>query len=253
MRRRPSTLRAVCFAASAVALLTACAELRPPAVPIRAIDLTPRRPGNCLVVLLPGRFAEPEEFRGARFADAVEARGLHIDLVAVDAHLGYYRNRTVIERIKADVVDHARAAGYDEIRIAGTSLGALGGLIYLREHPGDLAGVLAIAPFLGDDAVIREIEAAGGPAAWKAPEVLAVDDVGRRLWAWLSRGRPGAESVPLDLGWGTSDDFDRSNRLLAGMLLPERTYPVDGGHDFAAWGRVWEEYLDRVRPCGGDR
>ena len=234
-------------------LIASCAELGTPAVPIRAIDLTPRRAGNCLVVLLPGRFAEPEEFRDARFAEAVAERGLAIDLVAVDAHLGYYRTRSVIERLKHDIVDPAKAAGYDEIRIAGTSLGGLGGLIYLKEHPRDLAGVLAIAPFLGDDEVIGEIEAAGGPATWSPPGDVGKDDIGRTLWSWLAPGRPGAESVPLSIGWGTSDDFDRANRLLAGMLPPERVYPVSGGHDFEAWRLVWESYLDRERPCGGER
>jgi pimeloyl-ACP methyl ester carboxylesterase len=232
-------------------LFVSCAELGRPDVPIRTIDLTSRTPGNCLVVLLPGRFAEPEEFRDARFADAVAASGLRVDLVAVDAHLGYYRNRTIIERVKADVVDPARAAGYDEIWIAGTSLGGLGALIYAKEHPQDLAGALAIAPFLGDDAVIREIEAAGGPASWRAPATIGEDDVGRRLWSWLAPGRPGSESVPLYLGWGTSDDFDRSNRLLAGLLPSDHVFPVDGGHDFDAWGQVWESFLDKARPCGG--
>lgn len=250
---RLPTLLAALFVSSSALLLGACAEFRTPAVPIRTIELTERRPGNCLVVLLPGRFAEPEGFQRARFADAVAARGLRIDLVAVDAHLGYYRNRTIIERLKKDVVDPARAAGYDEIRIVGTSLGGLGGMIYLKEHPADVAGVVSIAPFLGDESVIDEIEAAGGPASWKAPDTIAEDDVGRTIWAWLSKGRPGAEPVPLSLGWGTSDDFDRSNRLLAGMLPAERVYPVAGGHDFAAWSLVWESYLDRERPCGGER
>lgn len=217
------------------------------------IDLTPRRPGHCLVVLLPGRFAKPEVFREARFAEAVDVRGLPIDLVAVDAHLGYYRNRSVIERLHADVIEPARRSGYTKIWIAGASLGGLGGLIYLREHPGDLAGVLSIAPFLGDEKVIDEIEAAGGPAAWQAPAVIGKDDVGREIWGWLARGRPGSEAVPLFLGWGTSDDFDRSSRMLAGMLPPERVYPVDGKHDFDAWTLVWEAFLDRERPCEGGR
>jgi hypothetical protein len=112
---------------------------------------------------------------------------------------------------------------------------------------------VAIAPFLGDEKVIDEIEAAGGPAAWKAPETIADDDVGRTIWSWLSRGRPGAEPVPVYLGWGTSDGFDRSNRLLAGMLPPERVFPVGGKHDFGAWTLVWEQFLDRTRPCEGTK
>ena len=49
-------------------LLCSCAAFRAPAVPMPAIDLTPDHSGRCLVVLLPGRFASPEEFRSAGFA-----------------------------------------------------------------------------------------------------------------------------------------------------------------------------------------
>jgi pimeloyl-ACP methyl ester carboxylesterase len=230
-------------------LLCACGPLRPQVVPIPTIDLTPERAGRCLVVLLPGRFARPEEFRHAGFAEAVAARGLPIDLVAVDAHLGYYRSRSVVDRLRTDIITPARAAGYEQVWIAGTSLGGLGGLIYLKEHPEDLAGVLSIAPFLGDDALIGEIEQAGGAAGWTAPPEIDDERVGVTVWRWLAAGRPGAESIPLYLGWGNLDDFDRSNRLLAQMLPPGRTYVVDGGHDFEAWDFVWAEFLDSARPC----
>lgn len=53
----------------------------------------------------------------------------------------------------------------------------------------------------------------------------------------------------MHLGWGSLDEFDRSNRLLARMLPPERTYVVDGGHDFEAWNLVWAKFLDNARPC----
>ncbi|MGK2857412.1 MAG: alpha/beta hydrolase [Thermoanaerobaculia bacterium] len=235
-------------------LLCSCSLVLEPPVPMRTIELTPRRPGNCLVVLLPGRFASPEGFRRAGFADAVESRGLRIDLVAADAHLGYYKNKSVIERLRSDVIEPAHRSGYEEIWIAGTSLGGLGGLIYMKEHPEQLSGVLAIAPFLGDDELIREIEAAGGPPRWKQAPPSEDDDVGRKIWPWLAADRPGAEAVPLHLGWGTSDDFNRSNQLLATMLPAERVYAVDGGHDFEAWNRVWARFLDREpAPCGGEQ
>jgi len=231
-------------------LLCACGPFRAQVEPMPTIALTPERTGRCLFVLLPGRFANPDEFRRAGFAEAAAARGLRIDLVAADAHLGYYRGRSVVDRLRTDIIAPARAAGYEQIWIAGTSLGGLGGLIYLKEQPGDLSGVLSIAPFLGDDELIREIEQSGGAAAWSAPPPVDGEDVGLTVWRWLSAGRPGAESVPLHLGWGSRDDFDRSNRLLARMLPPERTYPVNGAHDFDAWRLVWAGFLDRARPCG---
>ena len=56
-------------------LLCSCSLVIEPPVPMRTLELTTRRPGNCLVVLLPGRFASPAGFRRAGFADAVESRG----------------------------------------------------------------------------------------------------------------------------------------------------------------------------------
>ena len=202
-----------------------------------------------LVVLLPGRLDEPERFREAGFARAVAQRELPIDLVAVDSHLGYFRARTVVERLRTDVIAPARAAGYDTIWIVGTSLGGLGGLLYLRDHPEDLAGVLAIAPYLGETAVMDEIERAGGPARWQPPPTIAESDIGRELWSWLGPWSGGPQTVPLHLGWGTADDFARANWLLAGLLPPGQVYTVDGGHDWRVWERLWEEFLDRNPLC----
>ena len=177
---------------------------------------------------------------------AVASRGLASTSSRSIPHLGYFRARSVVERLRTDVIAPARAAGYDTIWIVGTSLGGLGGLLYLRDHPEDLAGVLAIAPYLGETEVIDEIERAGGPARWQPPPTIAESDVGRELWSWLATWPGDGPPVPLHLGWGAADDFDRSNRLLAGLLPPERVYTVAGGHDWRVWERLWEEFLDRT-------
>jgi hypothetical protein len=229
-----------------------CAALRPATVPLRTIDLARGSGVRCLVVLLPGRWNAPEQFRDAGFASAVARRGLPVDLVAVDSHLGYFRDRTVIERLRADVVLPARAAGYDTIWLAGTSLGGIGALFYLRDHPQDLAGVLAIAPYLGEEKLIREIERAGGPGSWQAPATVAAGDAGRELWSWLAPRASEEPPLPLHLGWGTGDDFDRSNRMLAGLLPPDKVYTLPGGHDWSVWERLWEAFLDRTRLCAPD-
>lgn len=235
--------------------MTGCAALRPATVPLRTVDLartahgSSHGTGRCLAVLLPGRLDDPEQFARAGFARAVASRGMAVDLIAVDTHLGYFRARSVVERLRADVIAPARAAGYDTIWIVGTSLGGLGGLLYLRDHPEDLAGVLALAPYLGETAVIAEIERAGGPTAWQPPSVLADSDVGRELWSWLGPWSSGAQPVPLHLGWGTADAFDRANRMLARALPPGRVYTDPGGHDWAVWERLWEAFLDRNPLC----
>lgn len=230
-------------------MTTGCAALRPPTAPLRAVDLlrgAATGENRCLAVLLPGRWNEPEQFRDSGFAAAVTARKLALDLVAVDAHLGYYRARSIVERLRADVIGPARAAGYETIWIVGPSLGGLGGLLYLRDHPEDLAGAFAIAPYLGEPEVIDEIERAGGPGQWRPPARVADGDVGRELWSWLGPWTQGEPSVPLHLAWGTADGFDRSNRMLADLLPPERVYTDPGGHDWSVWERLWERFLDRT-------
>ncbi len=233
--------------------LTACVPIGRPAVPMRTLELVKGDESRCLAVLLPGRLNAPEKFAEAGFASAVAARSLALDLVAVDAHFGYYRDRSVVERLRLDVVAPARAAGYDTIWLVGSSLGGIGGLLYLKHHPEDLAGVFVLAPYLGPEEVIDEIAAAGGPARWRPPSRVDDDDVGRELWSWLAPWLAGEQKVPLHLGWGTADAFDRSNRLLVSALPPERVYTHPGGHDWKVWESLWEAFLDREEPCRRQR
>ncbi|MFZ2490229.1 MAG: alpha/beta hydrolase [Thermoanaerobaculia bacterium] len=252
-RSSMTVARQALLPALAALLLGGCGALRPATVPIRTVAIESGGSGRCLAVLLPGRFAAPEGFAKGKFGEAVRERGLDLDVIAVDAHLGYYRTRTVLERVREDVILPARAKGYDQVWLVGTSLGGLGSLLALRDHPEDLSGVLAIASFLGDDDVLREIEAAGGPRLWKPPAEIAQNDIGRNIWGWLSTGEVADAKVPVHVGWGTSDDFDRSNRMLASLLPPDRTYTASGAHDMETWNRVWTQFLDRVGPCRKNR
>lgn len=231
------------------ALGNSCATWRAPATPLRTVELAPRSGGSCLAVLLPGRWDEPERFRRAGFAAAVARRGLELDLVAVDAHLGYYRDRSVVERLRADVVAPALAAGYGEIWLVGISLGGLGGLTYLREHPADLAGVLALAPYLGEADLVGEIEAAGGAANWRPRHAGDGVGFGAELWSWLAPWATAKRGPPLHLGWGEQDDFARASRLLAALLPREQVYAQAGGHDWRTWERLWEQFLERTTLC----
>jgi len=230
--------------------IASCAAFRPTPVPIRQVEITAAPHGHCLVVLLPGRFSKPEDFSREGFAEAVATRELPIDLIAVDAHLGYYRKRTVIDRLHTDVIAPARAAGYESVWLVGTSLGGLGTLLYLRDHPDDLSGAIALAPFLGKDDAIQEITAAGGPTRWKPPANIASGDVGRELWSWLVSGERNTD-VPLYLGWGSKDNLGPANRLLAELLPAERVLTIEGGHDMPTWKRLWGDVLDRGEVCGG--
>lgn len=203
---------------------------------------------DMLIVMLPGVYSYPEEFAREGFVKAVQDSRIAADVVRVDAHLGYYEKNAFVERLRQDVIAPAKARGYRAIWIFGISLGGFGGLIYAQEHPEDIAGVVALAPYLGAATISDEVAKAGGLMRWSASANPAGDERSRRetaLWASLKRyGSPSATTLPqLWLGYGNADRFAPSNGLLGAVLPPERVFTTDGGHDWAPWLRLWKSAL----------
>jgi pimeloyl-ACP methyl ester carboxylesterase len=242
-------------AAFALLLWAGCARLRPTPVPLRTLDLTLRGHHPTLVVFLPGRRDSPEDFRRYGFAELAQRQGLDADFVAVDAHPGYYFNKTIVTRLREDVLGPARKT-YRRILVVGISIGGTGALLYAAEHPEDVDGIILLAPYLGSDAVIDEIDRAGGPLRWQPPPPDGSDDFERRMWSFVRSNQaaatalPGAEtrSIPLYLGWGESDRFARANALLGSALPAERAFHAPGGHEWKAWTVLWREALGRYTP-----
>jgi pimeloyl-ACP methyl ester carboxylesterase len=203
--------------------------------------------GGDLVVFLPGRGDRPEDFEGRGFLAAARAAGMSADVLAVDAHLEYYRRRMIVDRLWSDVVLPARARGYRRLWFVGISLGGLGSLALAQRHPDAAAGILAIAPYLGEPDLVREIEAAGGLARWSgdpsAPEL-------RGLWGWLRGYATGAERPPLWLAYGEADRYAYGHRLLASALPEGHVLAGSGGHDWTAWTPLWPQILARGAVAG---
>lgn len=265
---RPTVPRtAACLARLAITLaiaqaLAGCGSVRPTPRPLlQVIDPAPCPPAPAaprpLVVLLPGRGMALSEFADQGFLDAIRRRGFDVDVQRVDAHLGYYNERSVFEALQEDVVAPARARGVREIWLTGISLGGYGALLYDARHPGEIAGVIALAPYLGLEEVIAEVRRAGGVRAWRAPALGPFTpastpiDTDRHLWRWLHSQAtllPGdnGRRVPIFLGHGDSDRFVAAQSLAAAALPAERVVVRPGGHDWPAWRAAWDALLDRV-------
>lgn len=232
-----------------------CARLRPTPVPLRTIKYPGGGQPRTLVVLLPGRYDSPEDFGRSGFPETAARAGAQADMVAVDAHLGYYLKRTIVERLHEDVIAPARPR-YERIWLVGVSVGGTGALAYAERHPENVDGLVLLAPFLGEEKVVGEVAAAGGLRGWTPPQPLAPDDYQHRLWAWLERYAAGSEGqIPLYLGYGTRDSFARANGMLGEVLPPERVFTVSGGHDWKAWQVLWEKLapvlVAPLRPAPG--
>jgi len=251
------------------AFLAGCGLWRPTPVPMRTLAL----PASCtdrpttLLVFLPGSYSRPEDFVEHGFVSRLRAGGVAADVLLVDAHLGYYSERSILERLRVDVLAPARARGYRDVWLVGISIGGYGALAESaqagrgvapsvrgpagsgedRRGDGLVAGLVVIAPYLGDRGVSMAIAAAGGLRRWPAPAVPSpphADD--ETLWRWLQR-RTAPSLSPmrpqLFLAYGDSDRFEFSDRLLAAALPPGQVFTAPGGHDWPVWEALWQRVL----------
>lgn len=197
---------------------------------------------DTLVVMLPGIFNRPSDFVTEGLVADLRQHHPDVDVLLADAHFGYYRDRSVLTRLRTDVIAPARAQGYQRIWLAGISLGGFGALGYGALHGQDIDGIVVLAPYLGEDRVIRDIGQAGGPSAWlSSPQALTANDLERAIWQSLAN-RP-VDAPPLYLGYGREDRMSAAHRLMARQLAPERVMQVAGGHDWAPWRALWRQWL----------
>lgn len=246
---------AVAVATALTLALCGCETVRPSVVPMRTID----QPAPCgqvdtLIVMLPGSYSLPEEFQREGFVRALRDRQVAADVVLVDAHVGYYRDRTIIDRLYADVVQPARARGVRHVWVVGISLGAVGAMLYADEHPQALDGVVLLAPFLGTRLTAIEIENAGGLAKWPAPERRVDEELDNRLWRWMKGQSEKAQPLRIIQGYGVDDRFAYNNRLFSQSLPPAQVFTAPGGHDWPAWNQLWDRIagqLPLARGCRG--
>jgi len=201
------------------------------------------KPQRCLLVMLPGRGDHAADYERRGFIAELQKRPISADVVVAEALYGYYARRNLVERLKEDVVDPARARGYEQVWFFGISMGGMGSLFWAKREPG-VTGLVLFAPFLGDEEVIEEITKAGGPSAWKPKEPIAEEDYQRDLWRWL-QGVLAKDDPRVYLGAGTTDRLAPAHRLLASVLPPERFFNAEGGHDWPTWSKLWVSFLDR--------
>jgi pimeloyl-ACP methyl ester carboxylesterase len=192
------------------------------------------------MVWLPGAYQAAQDFLTAGFAEAARKRRAALDLVFVDMEMAYVGDRAVLERLRTDLVLPARAAGV-AIWLGGVSLGGLIALDYAASYPVEIDGLCLLAPYLGNRMLTTEIARAPGLAAWQ-PGELAQTDGERRIWRYIKDRGP--DSAPLYLGFGQADRFSEAHELLAAALPADSVDVIDGGHEWSAWARLWENFLD---------
>lgn len=226
-------------------LLAGC--IAAPTAPISSLsyrsDDNARQPN--LLVLLRGIGADNTIFAEEGIIDEIRKRRLPFDIIAPNAHYGYYQSQTFEVRLKQDIIDPARSQGYKKIWLAGFSMGGLGCLLYLRLYPQDIDGVLLTSPFLGWSSIHREIRHAGTVAAWSNTSDDP-RDWERMIWSWIKHHNP-ATTPPIWLGYGNSDFLAADGPPLLATVLPrERVFSVPGNHTIATFKTIFLRHLEHL-------
>lgn len=227
-------------------LLSSCLWIpRQPETPVRTISSEPSGKSRQLVVMLPGRWSRPEEFQQEGLMQLARDHWPHARIVAPNLHLGYYTNRVIVDRLHHDVILPAKRDGVKEIIVVGVSMGGLGALIYDLEHPGIIDRMILLSPFVGDEKVVQEIDAAGGIRSWN-PGPVEEKDFSRKLWLGLKREWLGQRQRPdVILACGDKDRLRPSNeRFASDFLKPREVIGLPGDHDWRTWKTAFAMALD---------
>lgn len=193
-----------------------------------------------IVVVLPGIKDRGAEFEDAGFVAAAEPllKKRRLALIAADAHFGYYRARTVYQRLYEDVL---KPLPPTPVTLAGISLGGFGALGLARRHPERVRRLVLLAPFLGDEDFIERLRR-DGFAARKNDEAIERELLA--VWRYLATPR---KLPQIELLYGTDDDFASAYALLhqKNPQLAMRT--IEGGHGWDAWLALWKSWLGSLQ------
>ena len=202
-----------------------------------------------VVVLLPGLGDLPEDLVTRGMFDAVRRYLPTMDIVRPDAHYGYYRERSILDRLHEDVFEPARAMGYRQVWVLGVSMGGLGATVYGSTFQGSIDGIVMFAPFLGEGQVTESVRDAESLSAWDPREVEVEGDFDGlliQLWGWLQQQTGPAASCALYLGYGDRDGPGTVDEQLAKALPADHVVVRPGGHTWTVWMPIAHELLPRV-------
>jgi pimeloyl-ACP methyl ester carboxylesterase len=199
--------------------------------------------GN-LIIFLRGLGGNHKTFEDAGMVDDVQKRNIFFDMQAPNAHFTYYSERTLIEHLHEEVILPAVSKGYKNIWLVGISMGGLGSLLYVKEQPEYVKGIVLISPFLGYDKIITEIADSHDLSSWNPGQYVPDDDWERMLWHWIKDEIAGQETLPIFLGYGREDKYVKGQRLFATAIPEERVLSIDGAHTTATFTAIWTKFLD---------
>lgn len=204
-----------------------------------------------LIIVLSGMFSDEESLKQHGLHTVIQKSWPDADVLLTAARLPYYSEGVLTQRLHDEIIKPARDERYDQVWLAGGSMGGLGALMYEREYPGQVTGIVLLAPRLGNGELIDEIHRSGGIGAWNPgplPAEMNGDNYERQVWKMIKlRGKQRDFLHRVWLICGTEDRMLPGARLLAPQLLPSQYIERPGGHDWDFWVSATEQIFARIR------
>lgn len=237
----------------------ACVPRANPDRPIATALLPSDQGSHRLVVVLPGRRDRLESLRRSGVGEAIQRVWPDADVLFAELSMPYYLDRSATRRLHDEVLMPARRRAYTEIWLVGASLGGMGAILYDRDYPGQVDGMVLLAPYLAERELHEEIRAAGGVASWEPGtyDRDAGDGWQRDLWKHLKVWtREPDRTRDVWLAYGDGDYLRDSMPLLEPVLPDGQVVVTSGKHAWSTWAPLTEDVLRRVtakRPAAATR
>lgn len=232
----------------AASALLACVPRPDPARPVPTALLPSKEGSHRLVVVLPGRRDRLESLRRSGVGEAIQRAWPDADVLFAELSMPYYLDRSAARRLHDEVLMPARRRAYTEIWLVGASLGGMGEILYDRMYPGQVDGMVLLAPYTGERGIHDEIRAAGGVRAWNpVANVRDGDDWQRDLWTHLKTwAEEPARTRNVWLAYGDNDYLREGMPLVADVLPPGHVRVVAGKHAWSTWTPATEAILRAI-------
>ena len=240
-QRLDCAVRARCHWTLLLVLVTLSACSWVPSAPLQQRHFSAKtQPAETLVIVLPGLGEDMADLDRSGMAAAIQKGMPNADVTYALASVRYYFDGGMPRRIHEQVVVPARAQGYRQIWLAGGSMGGGGVTMYEREYPGEMAGLVLLAPFMGSRGVLEEIRKAGGLARWQPgppPAEVTGFNIAREQWRLVqSWSGESGRNRNVWLVCGTQDDLLPASELIAQVLPADHYFKKEGGiHDWTSW------------------
>ena len=219
------------------------------AQPVPTTFIAAPQPAHRLVVVLPGRGDSLQGLTDTGIAEIIQQTWSDADVTLTGLTMPFYRQGRATQRLHDEVIEPARRKGYQQVWLAGISLGGMGTLLYDSEYPDQIDGLLLLSPFLGENAIQQEIRDAGGLAAWQAgpPQAKSPDTFQHELWRYLQElpERP-HRTASIWVAYGADEPFRQAIEMLTPLLPADHAIMLPGKHNWKLWKPAMRELLERT-------